>query len=70
MVIGRTLGDFTVGGKIGEGGYGVVYRAEQRTLGRAAVIKVLRARHGTDPACVVLERRVVETGRLHCSPPL
>ncbi|HSR97882.1 MAG TPA: hypothetical protein VLM79_12570 [Kofleriaceae bacterium] len=37
----RTLGDFTVGEKLGEGGYGVVYRAEQRGLGREAVIKVL-----------------------------
>src|SRR5262245_22709949 len=46
----RTLGDFTVGEKLGEGGYGVVYRAEQRTLGREAVIKVLHARHGTDSA--------------------
>ncbi|HEY0990028.1 MAG TPA: protein kinase, partial [Kofleriaceae bacterium] len=48
----RTLGDFTVGDKLGEGGYGVVYRAEQRTLGREAVIKVLHARHGTDEALV------------------
>ena len=42
---GRTLGDFTVLEKLGEGGYGVVYRAEQRGLGRDAVIKVLHARH-------------------------
>ncbi len=48
----RTLGDFTVGTKLGEGGHGVVYRAEQRTLGREAAIKVLHARHGTDEALV------------------
>src|SRR5947207_15685715 len=42
---GRTLGDFTIHDKIGEGGYGVVYRAEQRALGREAVVKVLHARH-------------------------
>ncbi|HMG57105.1 MAG TPA: serine/threonine-protein kinase, partial [Kofleriaceae bacterium] len=48
----RTLGDFTVGAKLGEGGHGVVYRAEQRTLGRAAVIKVLHARHGTQPELI------------------
>src|SRR5207244_9605882 len=29
----------------GEGGYGVVYRAEQRTLAREAVVKVMHARH-------------------------
>ncbi len=39
---GRTLGDFTVCDQIGEGGFGVVYRAEQRLLGREAVIKVAR----------------------------
>jgi serine/threonine protein kinase/WD40 repeat protein len=44
---GRVLGEFTVGDKLGEGGHGVVYRAEQRTLGREAVVKILRARHGT-----------------------
>jgi WD40 repeat protein/tRNA A-37 threonylcarbamoyl transferase component Bud32 len=49
---GRTLGDFTVGEKLGEGGQGVVYRAEQRVLRRAAVIKILHARHGTDEAVV------------------
>ena len=48
----RTLGDFIVGAKLGEGGHGVVYRAEQRTLGRQAAIKVLRVRHGTDEALV------------------
>ena len=49
---GRTLGDFTVQHKIGEGGHGVVYRAEQRTLGREAVVKVLHARYGASPDVV------------------
>src|SRR5262252_8293561 len=49
---GRTLGDFTVQHKIGEGGHGVVYRAEQRTLGREAVIKVLHARFGATDTVV------------------
>ncbi len=42
---GRTLGDFVVRHKIGEGGFGAVYRAEQPLLGREAVIKVLHNRH-------------------------
>jgi WD40 repeat protein len=49
---GRTLGDFTVLEKLGEGGYGVVHRAEQRGLGREAVVKILRARHGASERVV------------------
>ncbi|HUH01476.1 MAG TPA: serine/threonine-protein kinase, partial [Kofleriaceae bacterium] len=43
LLIGRTLGDFVIEEKIGEGGFGVVYRATQPALEREAVIKVLRA---------------------------
>ena len=42
---GRTLGDFVVAEKIGEGGFGSVYRAHQPLLDRPAVIKVLHIRH-------------------------
>jgi len=42
---GRTLGDFVVRHRIGEGGFGAVYRAEQPALGREAVVKVLHGRH-------------------------
>ncbi|HEX8114657.1 MAG TPA: hypothetical protein VF516_43300, partial [Kofleriaceae bacterium] len=38
---GRVLGDFLLGEVLGQGGCGVVYRAEQRTLGRPAVVKVV-----------------------------
>jgi WD40 repeat protein/serine/threonine protein kinase len=41
---GRTLGDFVVAEKIGEGGFGAVYRAHQPLLDRPAVIKVLHTR--------------------------
>src|SRR5450432_2260197 len=37
------LGGFELHRKIGEGGFGTVYLAEQRALGRAAVVKVMRA---------------------------
>ena len=40
-MLGRTLGDFIVRERIGSGGVGEVFRAEQVTLGREAVIKVL-----------------------------
>jgi WD40 repeat protein/serine/threonine protein kinase len=39
---GRTLGDFVVEGKLGEGGFGDVYIASQPVLAREAVIKTLK----------------------------
>src|SRR5262249_16467325 len=45
-VEGRTLAEFVVREKLGEGGFGSVYRAEQPRLRREAVVKVLRPRHG------------------------
>ncbi|TMQ23312.1 MAG: hypothetical protein E6J90_10805 [Deltaproteobacteria bacterium] len=41
MLQGRVLGDFVLGEVLGEGGCGTVYRAEQRGLGRPAVVKVV-----------------------------
>jgi WD40 repeat protein/serine/threonine protein kinase len=40
-IVGRTLGDFVVRERLAEGGFGVVYRAEQPFLAREAVIKVM-----------------------------
>ncbi len=40
-MIGRSLGDFVIRERIGGGGSGEVFRAEQLSLGREAVIKVL-----------------------------
>ena len=37
----RVLGDFVLAEVLGEGGCGTVYRAEQRALGRSAVVKVV-----------------------------
>lgn len=45
-LIGRTLGDFLLTEKLGAGGAGEVFRAEQVTLGREAVIKVMGSLHG------------------------
>ncbi|HMN94971.1 MAG TPA: protein kinase [Phycisphaerales bacterium] len=42
-LIGREIGDFVIQGRIGEGGFGVVYRAVQiRPVRRAVAMKVLR----------------------------
>ncbi len=43
-LVGRTLGDFVVEDRIGEGSFGAVYRAKQPHLGRLAAIKVLHTR--------------------------
>ena len=49
---GRSLGDFRLGELIGEGGFGEVYRAEQLTLGREAVVKVLARTHRASASAI------------------
>jgi WD40 repeat protein/serine/threonine protein kinase len=46
--VGRRLGEFALGEKISEGGFGAIYRAEQVGLKRQAVVKILRSRFADD----------------------
>ena len=58
---GRTVGEFVLRARIGEGAFGVVYRCEQPLLGREAVVKVLHGRLRTRP---VMVQRFLREARL------
>ena len=47
---GSQLGPYRIVSRIGAGGMGVVYRAEQAPLGRLVALKVIHAELGADPA--------------------
>lgn len=65
---GKVLGDFLVGGLLGEGGMGLVYRARQISLNRRVALKVLPNTTLSDP--VLMERFAAEahTAGLIISP--
>src|SRR5438874_9286846 len=47
---GRTLGDFQILRRIGQGGMGQVYLAEQRSLKRKVALKILRGEVAANPS--------------------
>jgi len=51
-VIGRVFGKYKILAKIGEGGMGIVYRAQHTVLGSPAAIKVLLPQFTNDPVTI------------------
>jgi tRNA A-37 threonylcarbamoyl transferase component Bud32 len=59
---GEQVGEYVVTAKIGEGGFGSVFRAEHPLIGKQVAIKVLNRQYSADPAMVqrfVAEARAV-----------
>ena len=51
-MIGRTVGNYVISAKVGQGGMGVVYRAEHPQISRAVAIKVLHPGADRNPELV------------------
>jgi serine/threonine protein kinase/WD40 repeat protein len=62
----QRLGDFRLLREVGRGGMGIVYEAEQESLGRRVALKVLRDHRMLDPKLLIrFQREAKAAARLH-----
>jgi serine/threonine-protein kinase len=62
LVAGAVVGEYTIQGRLGQGGFGVVYSAVHPLIGKQVAIKVLNRQFSADPTMVsrfVAEARAV-----------
>ncbi len=52
LAAGQTVGEYRIEQKIGEGGFGAVYKAVHPLIGKAAAIKVLNRQYSSNPQMV------------------
>lgn len=68
-LLGVTIGDaYVINGYLGSGGFGAVYRAEQKALGRDVAIKVLLVDPEIDPAVIQRFKREARTSAALLDP--
>ncbi|MDY7103638.1 MAG: serine/threonine-protein kinase, partial [Actinomycetota bacterium] len=63
-LLGEALPGYEIGGEIGRGGWGIVYDATHRRLGRRVAVKVLARHAGEDPT---LREQFIEEARFVAS---